>query len=68
MCDWEEFLFTCSHSTVRLMSYCHSARNNNTHSCPNVKVLRKSWQQGVPCPECANTWTGVTRQRANMHP
>ena len=56
MCDWEEFLFTCSHSTVRLKSYCHFARNSNNHACASVKVLRKCWQQDVPCENCAHSW------------
>lgn len=56
MCDWEEFMFTCNHSTVRLKSYCHFARNSNDHACASVKVLRKSWQQGVPCESCAHSW------------
>ena len=56
MCDWEEFLFTCNHSTVRLKSHCHFARNSPNHACPNVKVLRKSWQQVVPCERCVGGW------------
>ncbi|KAH0498274.1 hypothetical protein TgHK011_005534 [Trichoderma gracile] len=52
MCDWEEFLFTCNHSQVRLKSYCHFARNDPHHGCPGVKVLRSSWRQAVPCDDC----------------
>lgn len=55
MCDWEEFLFSCNHSTLRLKSYCHFARNDPNHQCHGVKVLRNSWQQGVPCDSCAVT-------------
>ncbi|RTE72530.1 hypothetical protein BHE90_013050 [Fusarium euwallaceae] len=57
MCDWEEFLFLCNHSTLRLKSYCHFARNDPNHQCFGVKVLRNSWRQGSttiraasPCP------------------
>ncbi|WJG35323.1 uncharacterized protein FOBCDRAFT_223142 [Fusarium oxysporum Fo47] len=55
MCDWEEFLFACNHSTLRLKSYCHFARNDPNHQCFGVKVLRKSWRQCVPCDNCAIT-------------
>ncbi|KAH6609588.1 hypothetical protein Trco_002934 [Trichoderma cornu-damae] len=53
MCDWEEFLFTCNHSQVRLKSYCHFARNDPNHGCLGVKVLRNSWRQEVPDPRWA---------------
>ncbi|KAF4584110.1 hypothetical protein GQ602_005483 [Ophiocordyceps camponoti-floridani] len=53
MCDWEEFLFTCNHSALRLKSFCHFARNDPFHQCYGVKVLRNSWQQGVLCDKCA---------------
>lgn len=52
MCDWEEFLFTCGHSALRLKSYCHYARNSPGHQCRRVKFLRSSWPQGVPCDSC----------------
>ncbi|OLN85867.1 hypothetical protein CCHL11_05398 [Colletotrichum chlorophyti] len=52
MCDWEEFLFTCNHSILRLKSYCHFARNDPNHQCFGVKVLRNSWRQNVPCDDC----------------
>ncbi|KAI0472546.1 hypothetical protein GGR56DRAFT_676629 [Xylariaceae sp. FL0804] len=53
MCDWEEFLFDCSHSTLRLKSYCHFARNDPNHQCMGVKVLRHSWpQRGQLCDDC----------------
>jgi hypothetical protein len=75
MCDWEEFLFTCNHSAVRLKSYCHLARNNNNnnHACPSVKILRKSWQQPTPCEGCLGAWTaeqtglGYYQQDDRMH-
>ncbi|KXH54477.1 hypothetical protein CSAL01_00633 [Colletotrichum salicis] len=56
MCDWEEFLFTCNHSVLRLKSYCHFARNDPGHQCFGVKVLRNSWQQSVPCDNCILAW------------
>ncbi|OHE94031.1 hypothetical protein CORC01_10723 [Colletotrichum orchidophilum] len=56
MCDWEEFLFTCNHSVLRLKSYCHFARNDPSHQCFGVKVLRNSWQQSVPCDNCILAW------------
>ncbi|KAK2038100.1 hypothetical protein LZ31DRAFT_139336 [Colletotrichum somersetense] len=56
MCDWEEFLFTCNHSIVRLKSYCHFARNDPNHQCFGVKVLRNSWRQNVPCDNCISAW------------
>ncbi|PHH90429.1 hypothetical protein CDD83_3666 [Cordyceps sp. RAO-2017] len=52
MCDWEEFLYSCNHSVLRLKSYCHFARNEPDHQCYGVKVLRNSWQQGVLCEKC----------------
>ncbi|KAF4507859.1 hypothetical protein G6O67_004311 [Ophiocordyceps sinensis] len=52
MCDWEEFLFACNHSILRLKSYCHFARNDAHHQCFGVKVLRNSWRQGVLCEKC----------------
>ncbi|KAI5926990.1 hypothetical protein F4810DRAFT_706948 [Camillea tinctor] len=45
MCDWEEFRFVCNHSTLRLKSYCHYARNDPNHNCYGVKMLRDSWLQ-----------------------
>ncbi|KAF9882052.1 hypothetical protein CkaCkLH20_00088 [Colletotrichum karsti] len=56
MCDFEEFLFTCSHSIVRLKSYCHFARNDPNHQCFSVQVLRNSWQQSTPCDNCLSAW------------
>ncbi|KAI0601240.1 hypothetical protein F4775DRAFT_589454 [Biscogniauxia sp. FL1348] len=53
MCDWEEFLFVCNHSTLRLKSYCHFARNDPNHQCFGVKMLRNSWfQDGQLCDAC----------------
>ncbi|RYP93012.1 hypothetical protein DL770_000886 [Monosporascus sp. CRB-9-2] len=53
MCDWEEFLFVCNHSVLRLKSYCHFARNDPNHQCLSVKVLRDSWyQDGMLCDSC----------------
>lgn len=62
MCDWEEFLFLCNHSTLRLKSYCHFARNDPNHQCFGVKVLRNSWRQCVPCDDCAAAWQTVEMQ------
>ena len=56
MCDWEEFIFSCDHSIVKLKSYCHSARNDPNHLCFGVKVLRNSWRQGIPCEPCFHAW------------
>ncbi|KAH9900143.1 hypothetical protein F4778DRAFT_782257 [Xylariomycetidae sp. FL2044] len=53
MCDWEEFLFVCRHSTLRLKSYCHFARNDPNHQCLGVKKLRDSWyQDNQLCDDC----------------
>lgn len=52
MCEFEEYLFSCGHSTVRLKNHCHIARNSTGHKCRGVKVLRSSWYQGVPCESC----------------
>ena len=53
MCDWEEFLFVCDHSFLRLKSHCHFARNDPNHQCMGVKVLRDSWfQEGELCKTC----------------
>ncbi|KAK8113631.1 uncharacterized protein PG998_001877 [Apiospora kogelbergensis] len=54
MCDYEEFIFDCEHSVVRLKSHCHFARNDPNHECFGVKVLRHSWpQHGKLCDDCA---------------
>ncbi|KAK5634660.1 hypothetical protein RRF57_010373 [Xylaria bambusicola] len=53
MCDWEEFIFVCNHTTLRLKSHCHFARNDPNHQCFGVKVLRDSWfQEGQLCDNC----------------
>lgn len=53
MCDYEEFLFECGHSTILLKSHCHFARNDPNHQCLGVKVLRESWrQEGQLCGAC----------------
>ncbi|KAM9875133.1 hypothetical protein VDGL01_10803 [Verticillium dahliae] len=67
MCDWEEFLFTCSHSIVKLKSYCHFARNDPHHQCFSVKVLRHSWRQGVPCEKCLLSWAPRERREYSRH-
>ncbi|KAF6816262.1 hypothetical protein CSOJ01_03111 [Colletotrichum sojae] len=64
MCDFEEFLFTCNHSIVRLKSYCHFARNDPNHQCFGVKVLRNSWQQNTPCDNCVPAWQS---QQGHQH-
>ncbi|KAK3684881.1 hypothetical protein B0T22DRAFT_464371 [Podospora appendiculata] len=60
MCDFEEFVFTCSHSIIRLKSYCHFARNDPHHQCFGVKKLRNVWDQTTECEKCrerhANQW------------
>ncbi|KAL1837969.1 hypothetical protein VTJ49DRAFT_3177 [Mycothermus thermophilus] len=53
MCDYEEFAFTCGHSTIRLKCYCHRARNHPNHYCTFVKKLRDIWEQDGPCDACA---------------
>ena len=62
MCDWEEFLFTCNHSALRIKSYCHFARNDPFHQCFGVKVLRHSWQQSGACDECLAAWRTAQMQ------
>ncbi|TEA21908.1 hypothetical protein C8034_v003241 [Colletotrichum sidae] len=57
MCDFEEFLFTCNHSIVKLKSHCHSARNDPIYQCFSVKVLRNSWRQSTPCDNCILAWS-----------
>ncbi|KAM7209198.1 hypothetical protein V8F20_000536 [Naviculisporaceae sp. PSN 640] len=52
MCDYEEFVFTCTHSTIRLKSYCHFARNDPNHQCFGVKKLRNVWDQNYECENC----------------
>ncbi|KAK4184115.1 hypothetical protein QBC35DRAFT_67234 [Podospora australis] len=52
MCDFEEFIWTCSHSEFRLKSHCHRARNNPSHFCNYVKRLRHCWDQTRPCDAC----------------
>lgn len=53
MCDYEEFAFTCGHSTIKLKCYCHRARNHPSHYCTFVKKLRDIWEQDGPCEACA---------------
>ena len=52
MCDFEEFLFDCRHSEIRLKSWCHFARNEPNHRCHGVKVLRNTWPQLRLCDPC----------------
>ncbi|OAA68238.1 hypothetical protein SPI_00433 [Niveomyces insectorum RCEF 264] len=52
MCEFEEFLFNCECSKIRLKSYCHAARNDPNHQCFRVKILRNVWEQGRDCDEC----------------
>ncbi|KAK3370218.1 hypothetical protein B0H63DRAFT_527955 [Podospora didyma] len=70
MCDFEEFIFTCSHSTIRLKSYCHFARNDPNHQCFGVKKLRNVWDQDYECGDCMernrrNAWAQAQAQRYN---
>ena len=65
MCHWEEFLFSCNHSALRLKSYCHFARNHPRHRCFGVKVLRDSWQQGVRCEACRAAVAAATAAAAD---
>ncbi|KAI1439224.1 hypothetical protein GGR50DRAFT_8930 [Xylaria sp. CBS 124048] len=77
MCDWEEFLFVCSHSELRLKSHCHSARNDPNHQCFGVKVLRHSWfQDGQLCDNCLASghrlengviWRSSSAPRSHRH-
>lgn len=53
MCDFDEFIFTCGHSTFRLKCYCHFARNHPDHWCNKVKKLRDCYDQTYECDECA---------------
>ncbi|KXX79280.1 hypothetical protein MMYC01_203224 [Madurella mycetomatis] len=53
MCDFDEFIFTCGHSTFRLKCHCHYARNHPQHWCNKVKKLRNSYDQTYECDECA---------------
>ncbi|KAK1771205.1 hypothetical protein QBC33DRAFT_236543 [Phialemonium atrogriseum] len=57
MCDYEEFLFACGCSTIRLKSYCHFARNDPNHQCFGVKKLRNSWEQVKDCEACSQQKT-----------
>lgn len=54
MCDFDEFVFTCGHSTFRLKAYCHRARNDPYKEYHYVKKLRDVWDQTYPCSECVN--------------
>ncbi|KAK0384909.1 hypothetical protein NLU13_7388 [Sarocladium strictum] len=55
MCAWEEFLFICNHSVLRVQSRCHFARNDPQHRCYNVKQLKNTWLQDRPCKECTRS-------------
>lgn len=68
MCDYEEFLFTCGHSEIRLMSYCHFARNDDYHECYGVKVLRKCWRQAGPCEPCVALAIALEADRQQQTP
>ncbi len=52
MCEFEEYLFSCGCSQMRLKSYCHYARNHPKHYCLGVKKLRDVWDQQTPCQAC----------------
>ena len=53
MCDYQEFLFICSHSVVKLKSHCHFARNDPNHQCFGVQVLKKVWDVPEICDKCS---------------
>ena len=52
MCDYDEWVFRCGHSAVRLKNYCHDARNAPGHRCFFVKRLKNVWYQAKECEEC----------------
>ena len=52
MCDFDEQVYTCGHSTFRLKSYCHRTRNDPYKECHFVKKLRDVWDQSWPCDDC----------------
>ena len=56
MCDFEEFIYTCNCSAIRLKSYCHQARNNRGHRCTRVKKLRNVWDLDYPCDKHKTAW------------
>ncbi|CZT49439.1 uncharacterized protein RSE6_10289 [Rhynchosporium secalis] len=52
MCDYEDFKFTCNHTSTKLLSYCHFARTDPYHQCFGVKVTKHTWFQSMLCPPC----------------
>lgn len=68
MCDWEEFQFTeCSHSSSKLLSYCHFARTDPYHQCFGVKVTKHTWVQHSLCPPCEAAKAAHEAAMANAH-
>ncbi len=66
MCDYEEFIFTCNCSIVKLKSYCHKARNNRLHHCTFVKKLRCVWDLDQLCDQ--HRMAGVESNSQNVKP
>ncbi|KAF6817377.1 hypothetical protein CMUS01_12112 [Colletotrichum musicola] len=61
MCDFEEFLFTCDHSIVKMKSECHFRRNDPGKQCFSVKVLKVTWPQGRECDACRTPRASTSR-------
>lgn len=52
MCDMSEFNFVCGHVLYKLLSECHFTRADPNKEHHGPKVVKESWSQPVPCPEC----------------
>lgn len=52
MCEFNELIFTCGHSTYPLKAYCHRARNDFYHECHYVKKLRAVYLETWRCKKC----------------
>jgi len=60
MCDWEEFIFGCSCTYTKRKNYCHFARNDPSHQCFGVQVLKKVWDVPEACDKCSNSRAAPT--------
>jgi hypothetical protein len=52
MCEFTEFNFVCGHVVYKLLSECHFTRTDPNKEHHGIKVIKESYAQSVPCPEC----------------
>jgi hypothetical protein len=64
MCEYETFQHICGHVKDKLYSYCHFARNDQSHQCFGVKVIKGVWQSETFCKDCMDAMRAAAIQSA----